>query len=283
MSATDRPQRPRFFAIRFVRLIEEIGLANQIGPASAWLLAVVAAREDASRYQGPVTYYNGQLLAALGLGSVDTLDRVRSKAVGSGWLSYQPGGRGRPGSYRVVVPDRYAGYLRTGAEVSADQTAEETFTSAPVRTKPEGKCGDNCGTLLPITLPLSLKTEDPPTPRGGGEPARCPRKGKKADPEADPLFARFWSAYPRKEKKPAAARAFAKHSPDEALLARMLAAIARQARSEQWAKGGGEFIPHPATWLNNRRWEDETVTPTPAAPRRPAATLADLAANGMIA
>jgi hypothetical protein len=28
--------------------------------------------------------------------------------------------------------------------------------------------------------------------------------------------------------------------------------------SQQWTKDGGQFIPMPATWLNGRRWEDET-------------------------
>ena len=40
----------------------------------------------------------------------------------------------------------------------------------------------------------------------------------------------------------------------------MTAAIAKQKLSDQWTKEGGQFIPHPATWLNGKRWEDE-LTP----------------------
>lgn len=71
------------------------------------------------------------------------------------------------------------------------------------------------------------------------------------------LFDAFWSAYPRKVAKPNALKAFEKIQPDDALLAKMLTAIDRAKASPQWIKDGGQFIPHPATWLNAHRWEDE--------------------------
>ena len=37
----------------------------------------------------------------------------------------------------------------------------------------------------------------------------------------------------------------------------MLTAIEAQKGSAQWQENGGQFIPHPATWLNGHRWEDE--------------------------
>lgn len=70
-------------------------------------------------------------------------------------------------------------------------------------------------------------------------------------------FERFWSAYPRHVGKRAAAKAFAKLRPDEELLGVMLVALARQRQSDQWQRDGGQFIPHAATWINGRRWEDE--------------------------
>jgi hypothetical protein len=85
-----------------------------------------------------------------------------------------------------------------------------------------------------------------------------------ADPPPDskvhefpPGFDRFWQAYPRKTAKPQAAKAFARLRPDEPLLLRMLAALALQRQSAQWQRDDGQFIPHPSTWLNGRRWEDE--------------------------
>lgn len=70
-------------------------------------------------------------------------------------------------------------------------------------------------------------------------------------------FEIFWAAYPRHTDKKAAFNAFVKLKPDEALMQVILAGIERQKQSAQWTKDGGQFIPHPATWLNGCRWEDE--------------------------
>lgn len=72
-----------------------------------------------------------------------------------------------------------------------------------------------------------------------------------------PLFDRFWNAYPRHVNKQGAIKAFNKANIDSEMLETILAAIERQKASDQWTKDNGQFIPHPATWLNQRRWEDE--------------------------
>ena len=46
----------------------------------------------------------------------------------------------------------------------------------------------------------------------------------------------------------------------------LLAALERQKRSDQWSRDGGRYIPNPATWLNQGRWEDEIDDPAPADP-----------------
>lgn len=77
-----------------------------------------------------------------------------------------------------------------------------------------------------------------------------------------PLFEDFWSAYPRKTAKDSAAKAFAKRRVDAVLLATMLAAIKAQGLRERCAKGESQFVPHPATWLNDGRWQDEVEAAT---------------------
>lgn len=72
----------------------------------------------------------------------------------------------------------------------------------------------------------------------------------------DERFEKFWDAYPRKVGKGAAEKAFKKYKPDDTLLSVMLSVLSAQKRSEQWIKENGKFIPYPATWLNQRRWED---------------------------
>lgn len=83
------------------------------------------------------------------------------------------------------------------------------------------------------------------------------RKQKEQDEQLMARFERFWSAYPRHVNKQAALKAFKKINPDDAVMEIILREIERQSKSAQWTKDGGQFIPHPATWLNGSRWEDE--------------------------
>lgn len=71
-------------------------------------------------------------------------------------------------------------------------------------------------------------------------------------------FSVFWSAYPRKEGKKAALKAW-KKARDKPCLEELLRILEKSARTEQWRKEGGRFIPHPATWLNQGRWADEVA------------------------
>ena len=77
------------------------------------------------------------------------------------------------------------------------------------------------------------------------------------------LFDQFWSVYPRKESKLKAKTAFDKIRPDEEVLQRMLASIEKWKGTSQWQEDGGRYVPHPATWLNQRRWEDDVPSPAP--------------------
>lgn len=105
--------------------------------------------------------------------------------------------------------------------------------------------GSNHSSLL---NPYSLNPEspDPPSRRVHGFP---------------PGFDEFWAAYPRHVAKQDASKAFAKLRADDALLRRILAALEVAKQSRDWLKDDGRFIPHPATWLNGRRWDDEIEQP----------------------
>lgn len=78
--------------------------------------------------------------------------------------------------------------------------------------------------------------------------------------EAD--FAEWWAEYPRKVGKDAAQKAYEK-AVTRCSTAELLLALRRQ----RWPADPG-FIPHPATWLNQGRWQDD---PAAAAPDRPKA------------
>lgn len=79
-------------------------------------------------------------------------------------------------------------------------------------------------------------------------------------------FDEFWSAYPRKVAKADAAKAWEKVSPDQGTLKSILAGLEAAKSSRDWMKDSGQFIPHAATWINGRRWEDDASAQGAAAP-----------------
>lgn len=79
-------------------------------------------------------------------------------------------------------------------------------------------------------------------------------------------FEQWWAQYPKKVGKQAALKAW-KNAQNRPRINDLLAALARACASEQWRKDGGQFIPNPATWLNQGRWDDEPVRILPAQPK----------------
>ena len=75
----------------------------------------------------------------------------------------------------------------------------------------------------------------------------------------DDGFDRFWSSYPRKIGKQAAKNAWrkAKGKPKVDII---IEVVNQQKQTEQWKKDNGQFIPHPATWINQGRWDDALTT-----------------------
>lgn len=70
-------------------------------------------------------------------------------------------------------------------------------------------------------------------------------------------FASFWEKYPKKVGKAVAEKAWNKLAPNEVLFEQIMDALGVAVYCDQWKRDNGQFIPHPATWLNQRRWEDE--------------------------
>lgn len=68
-------------------------------------------------------------------------------------------------------------------------------------------------------------------------------------------FEAFWDFYPRKVKKSKAQESWIKgHC--SGLTDSILAAVKREREGEEWNRDHGKYIPHPTTWLNQKRWED---------------------------
>ena len=74
-------------------------------------------------------------------------------------------------------------------------------------------------------------------------------------------FDEFWASYPRKTGKGAAKKSFLKIAPSKELFEKMMSALEAAKRCEQWSRDHGQYIPHPATWLNQERWDDDYGVP----------------------
>ena len=85
------------------------------------------------------------------------------------------------------------------------------------------------------------------------------KEKSKTENKQQEYFSIFWASYPKKVGKGAAEKSWKKIKPTKDLLEKMLNAIEIAKQSMQWNKDNGQYIPNPATWLNQKRWEDEII------------------------
>lgn len=69
-------------------------------------------------------------------------------------------------------------------------------------------------------------------------------------------FDTFWREYPKKTGKGDARKKFAT-ALTKTSFQTIMNALEQVKRSPQWNRDAGRYIPNPATWLNQERWEDE--------------------------
>lgn len=178
------PKRDGFFAGKFCRLMTKVCLANQIGADGCYLLMTVAMTEDAKSYRSPVTYWNEQLLPLLGLSNVKALARVRDRVVSAGWLHYEPGGKGRIGTYWVTVPPEFDRMDDTPVDENAAeyQPVLSDKTDVQSGSKAGNKAGgrraakrEKSGQPSSLSLPIPDQEEDCGVPPPDGQPAQRPR------------------------------------------------------------------------------------------------------------
>lgn len=132
-------------------------------------------------------------------------------------------------------------------------SSEQDFTSEENRTGEVSRTG-----VVPKTAPFQTHISKPN--KSGAKvpeisPSRRERKLTRSDPPQVEAFARFYSAYPRHVAREVAQKTWLELSPSPELQMLIMAGVARWAAENEGVEK--KFIPHPATWLNGRRWEDE--------------------------
>ncbi len=98
--------------------------------------------------------------------------------------------------------------------------------------------------------PVAKKT------RGTKKDKPPPPKKKTMNADLKRSFDIFWPVYPRKVAKKRALKAWLRIKPDEELVSKIVSAVKAHAKTDQWTKDNGNFIPHPASWLNGEQWND---------------------------
>jgi hypothetical protein len=99
---------------------------------------------------------------------------------------------------------------------------------------------------------------------GKEQPSNTPNKDNNANKEKNVNnaggFIYFWTAYPKKVGKIDAERAWNKIK-DKPEISIILKSIEDHKNTEQWKKENGQYIPNPATFINQGRWFDEIKKP----------------------
>lgn len=74
-------------------------------------------------------------------------------------------------------------------------------------------------------------------------------------------FAEFWLAWPSGDRKQAKGKCLSawKKAHAERDAALVLAHVDRMKSSDEWRRDGGQFVPAPLVYLNQRRWEGAEV------------------------
>lgn len=111
---------------------------------------------------------------------------------------------------------------------------------------------------LPVVTEITPQTRSDQTKPEQNKPDTDKDTRPTRERVIDVDFDLFWKVYPKKVGKKAALKAL-----QQALktgcpsVEVMIAAIDRQCKSDQWRRDGGQYIPNPATWINQGRWDDD--------------------------
>jgi len=104
----------------------------------------------------------------------------------------------------------------------------------------------------PSGLGTSAYSTRHPLPSGLGSPNEIFLKKEEKESKYR-QFCAFFSEYPVQENRERAWKEWEKINPP---LKDCLIALAWQKDSDRWKSNGGQYVPSPAKWISNKRWQD---------------------------
>ncbi len=289
------PKRDPHFAIRYLHAVNDAEIVQRVGKGAALLVQMIALREDRLRYSEPPKFWRAELMRFLGIVSPKDFQRVRDRAVEAGLLHVQRGNKRQVTTYWVLIadwmrhrfPNEQSGqivHVKTAESISSQngtngvgissQNGTDAAISSPISSLISSRISSLEGTLS-IPIPDPKEEENIPgivpavlagSASDSDKPKAKPKRTKPA-PLPTPGFEQFWAAYPRKEGKQDALKAYPKAiaeigrerqaSPDDAA-----AWLLERVKDYDKSKQGEErrFFKQPSAWLNGKRWDDELDT-----------------------
>jgi len=179
----------------------------------------------------------------------------RIEEIDGGWilLNYRKYREMASGEDRLRSAAERQARARARKKRNSQSHAESRASHAPVTPESLQNCqaeaeAENTTPPTPSTVPVATNPPPPPS---------APLAG----------FEEFWNLYPRKQAKQSAINAWKRVALQDH--PKIMANVSMRMRQDpQWIKDGGAFIPHPASYLNRQRWNDEML-PASGAPKAP--------------
>ena len=202
----------------------------------------------------PFRLSNSILMLETGITNINTFTLNRNILKQQGFIDFKPGRPGKQTEYVLLDLEKYTYNMLPQAEL---KTEPQTEPNTELQTEP--------------TAELQAELQAEPPFIYSNTNIQSNKKQKKTKQinlsDSETGFDVFWQHYPRHEGKVKARESFLKAIKKGVTLDVLIDAIEKHKQSSQWQKDGGQYIPHPATWLNQQRWEDEML---PAGTNQPA-------------
>lgn len=194
---------------------------------------VLLALADHADHEGGRIYPSVELLARKASVDRRTVQRVLRRAETAGMLILVADAENhRPREYRLDCSQ---------ADLFRGDITPPRHTAAPAMSASDQRSGAAMDASRGGIVPPESKEN------------RQKKENRQRARVTDEAFTTFYNAYPNKQKKPDAEKAWRQVQPDSIAVMR---GLERWKVSRQWTKNEGEFVPYPATFLRARQWEN---------------------------
>lgn len=125
------------------------------------------------------------------------------------------------------------------------------FANAERMRRYRAKKKSSCSATQQVCSPTCYTSEE----ESEAIPEAISEKTKILCASSDARFGEFWELWPRKINKKPAAKAWRKQATSDAKAAKIIQAV--QDQRDYLTRNGTEYCPHPSTWLNQERYDDD--------------------------